>query len=401
MNSYAEYDARIGSIKWKEISMWKENRSVLLQLKNNDRNLTRLKVGGDCHWESDYVFYNKNEDLGWLGYYMRKNSRLKELTFLRERVPNAQFSLFFQGLAANTSLESIHFRNHCDCGVIPREVHPRMSQFFASRRNLLHVAFVCGCVADEELEALAPSLENMSQLKSLCLLRNPLITARGYQVLLTLLRSPASSLENLDISDNNAGDAVAIMFANALASNCKLQTLKLDRNNLTTRGLTPFSQLLCDTTSIEATFLSNHTLTSLGFLGAQRTLPDQESRLALLHLNRYADKKEIARIKILRHHPVLDLPPALEWGFKVLPLAVDWLERGPVLLEFADDVDRRKLRTIHHFVRKFPEEYFEACRLPVSRKRSNPTFPREQQGHAAEGRKRAYRALVPARNTAT
>ena len=105
-----------------------------------------------------------------------------------------------------------------------------------------------------------------------------------------------------------------------------MHILYLDNNpSITHIGWQAFSKVLCDTTSVNATFLSNHTLRSLG-LNANEI----EVIGPLLELNERNDKKEIATIKILQTHDDFDMLPFFEWEFKCLPMVLGWLERASV-----------------------------------------------------------------------
>ena len=82
----------------------------------------------------------------------------------------------------------------------------------------------------------------------------------------------------------------------------------------------------------------------------------------LLRLNRRDDKKEVATIKILQSHDDFDLLPFFEWEFKVLPLALHWLERASgyeMPDDFEPNIERRKLSSIYQFVRGMPLLYVE------------------------------------------
>ena len=54
--------------------------------------------------------------------------------------------------------------------------------------------------------------------------------------------------------------------------------------------------------------------------------------------------------------------PFFEWEFKVLPIAVNWLERASgyqMPRGFEPNIERRKLSTIYQFVRGMPVLYVE------------------------------------------
>ena len=131
-----------------------------------------------------------------------------------------------------------------------------------------------------------------------------------------------------------------------------------DNTSITAVGWQAFSKLLCDTTSINATFLSNHTLYHLGGIrdDARGVI------LPLLALNYRDDKKEVATIKILQNHNDFDMLPFFEWEFKVLPLVLSWFERASVFempRGFEPNIEKRKLSTIYQFVRGMPLLYVE------------------------------------------
>ena len=87
---------------------------------------------------------------------------------------------------------------------------------------------------------------------------------RGWERLSTLLEVPDSNLIKIDLSANNLGDEGALIFANAMVVNSKLKDLDLtDCDGITEVGWAHFSRLLCDTSSISKTYLSNHTLREL------------------------------------------------------------------------------------------------------------------------------------------
>jgi len=176
------------------------------------------------------------------------------------------------------------------------------------------------------------------------------------------LESPDSNLKDLNLRYNNLGDGGALIFANALRGNYKLKYLDLS-GGISREGWTPFSKLLCDTSSVNNTYLSNHTLGCLG-MGMTHLMP-----IGIqfnLSLNRdIEDKGQIAMIKILRHHSHINVQPFFEWEFKVLPLVVDWLEKADNCTNgFHEQITKMKLSCMYEFVREFPMLYIE----PVTRK---------------------------------
>ena len=213
-------------------------------------------------------------------------------------------------------------------------------------------------INDEGIEALVLALRSCSCLQSLNICASPSITTRGWQRFATILESPNSNnLESISIASNNVDDEAAATFANALMNNRKLEELILNYNPITNIGWLAFSKVLCNTSSVNATFLSNHTLC---FLGDE--VNDHAIIGPLLDLNERDDEEEVVMIKILQKHIDFDMLPFFEWEFKVLPLALSWLERASeyeMPEDFEPNIEERKLSIIYQFVRGMPVLYVE------------------------------------------
>ena len=212
-------------------------------------------------------------------------------------------------------------------------------------------------INDDGIEALVPALATCSRLESMNICESPSITTRGWQRFATILESPNSNnLESISIASNNVDDEAVATFANALANNCRLK--QLINPAISTRGWLAFSKVLCNTSSVNTTFLSNHTLWYMGV----EVYENEETIGPLLHLNYRTNKNEVATIKILQNHNDFDMLPFFEWEFKVLPMALSWLERASEYQMpegFEPNIEERKLSTIYQFVRGLPVLYVE------------------------------------------
>ena len=173
------------------------------------------------------------------------------------------------------------------------------------------------------------------------------------QSLAALLEHPHCNLDRVYLSNNNIGDEGAIIFANALASNRNLKTLNLYRNDITAEGWSCFSKVLCDTSSVNNTFLSNHTLEKLSSSNHARNVD------SLLALNGSSeDKNQVAMKKIINRHQHFDMHPFFEWDLKVLPLAIRWFERARfIYVNNEAGIDKRKLDVIYQFIHAMPEVF--------------------------------------------
>ena len=132
---------------------------------------------------------------------------------------------------------------------------------------------------------------------------------------------------------------------------------------ITPEGYLPFSNLLCDTSSVNKTYLSNHTLRYLDS-GDEFRLPSPELPVNVisnlfLNANR-EDKRQLAMDKILQHHTIFDVRPFFEWEFKVLPLLIHWFTKAADFTnDFDEQINRMKLSSIYAFIMEFPILYIE------------------------------------------
>ena len=455
------YDALSSTIKFEDITSSKKNQDTLRRLKEND--VDKLYIcDQDQIRDEDIDFCPINgEELGWLGYYIGKNTTLDTLVICTTPSPscNAGVEDFRRGLGRNNSIQSIVFcrdlsdgqvfrmldilfRNNnltemvmedCDLGpegirqlslalrgfdtslkrinlatyeigdgqsmdiIAALHTHPQLEHLDLAMMNIGRSS--CTALADllrnttQHLQTLNLSLNNIddegiealtdaisgSQLQVLDLSsqglisNNRTITAKGWKTLSTLLETPDSNLIEIDLSANNVDDEGALFFANALRGNCTLQKLDLSYCGITNEGWAHFSSLLCDTSSVSNTYLSNHSLKNLGF--RPHELPtDVHSYLTMNRTNE--DKGQLAMTKILQHHSHFNMQPFFEWEFKVLPLMINWLEKARAgTSNFEEKIDRMKLSITYDFVREFPMLYIE----PVTRKEIEECDAMEEQ----------------------
>ena len=217
-------------------------------------------------------------------------------------------------------------------------------------------------IDDEGVNVLVNALTNVKTLQELDLRSNRLITLNAWKRVATLLELPDTKLEKLSIANSDIGDDEAIVFATALANNTTLKTLSLSFSRITEDGWAHFSRLLCDTSSVNNTYLSNHTLTCFGSNEGQSVGVD-----FALGTNNMADKQRVAMIKILHAHNHFNMQPFFEWEFKVLPLMFEWFEKVAAYCTSAFEIrkiNKMRLATTFDFIKEFPMLYIE----PVTRK---------------------------------
>ncbi|EJK66341.1 hypothetical protein THAOC_12749 [Thalassiosira oceanica] len=166
----------------------------------------------------------------------------------------------------------------------------------------------------------------------------------GTRVIASSLANPECRLEYLYLSQSNIGDDGTAILADSLRNNQSLVLISLGNNNITERGWNAILSILCDTSSINATYNSNHTLQDLD--GYDVLIPQDVEMM--LHLNQGKDKRRVAANKILQSHRYLDMRPLFGMELGLLPYVVAWLEH------FAKSRPDLKLSSIFEFVRAMP-----------------------------------------------
>ena len=203
----------------------------------------------------------------------------------------------------------------------------------------------CSNIDDAGISSLVIALSNASSLSSLHLATNRSITSVGWMELSTLLQYPGSNLKILFIPDNGINEEVAVSFANALSNNTSLKTLALfgflgtPISSISSRGIEVIGNLLCDKSSIESIYSSNHTLQQLYWSDIHL----HTDLMSFFKLNQNDNKAEVARQKILQYHfsngdnNIQDL---VDMSLNVIPHAIAWVGR--------DDTARSLLYRLIH-----------------------------------------------------
>ena len=185
--------------------------------------------------------------------------------------------------------------------------------------------------SDEAMTHLSNALANNCVLRHLNLGRNDEITISGWKAFAAVLQHPNSALETVHLDRNHIDDNVLVTLANSLMHSTVLKELfldDLDRSIITVTGWDAFSNALCNKTSIDATFNSNHTLQR--FFHQERHEAQLPTYLILLlRLNRELTKVEAARWKILQVHfsGAFNMQPFIDMDLKALPHAIAWMAK--------------------------------------------------------------------------
>ena len=132
-------------------------------------------------------------------------------------------------------------------------------------------------------------------------------------------------------------------------------------------------QMVCDTSSVSATYNSNHTLFRVNNRHWDESIRDRTDLGALLQLNNITNKDHVAKRKILKYHPNIDMVPLFDWNkegggerdLKALPYVIAWFERAQVVEEDGDSygIANKKLSAIYQFAKALPLLFVPATQL--------------------------------------
>ena len=252
-------------------------------------------------------------------------------------------------------------------------------------RNMKTIRIKSIGITDKGMKELVSAVRGNSNLQTLTIIRGHRgpnrIGMRGCNALANLLRDPESKLSHVSLAHNMINDGCVKILAYALRKNKTLRILKLNQNpDITAAGFLALAKVLCNPSSINATYLSNHTL--MGLESEGQTMQNIPSILRKwLKMNKRTNMKKIAMGKILCYHKHLSMKPFFEWDLKMLPIAIKWFDTAMSLFKRVDSLQRirkRKLSSTYEFVRMFPMFF-----VPVPPK---------------HGRKRKHNMLTRSRN---
>ena len=216
-------------------------------------------------------------------------------------------------------------------------------------------------IGDAGIAALASGLTAANaNLERLDLSENRFSTA-GIRSLSALLQSQSTTLKDLSLDSIQVDDEGISILADALTNNTKLQ--RLDFEIAASSNVSPFSKLLCDTSSINNIYLSNHTLQSSCWYDGWA---ESDFCWKYLDLNRrrqnleLEDRGLIPMIKILIHYPDLaEMEPFYQWKLKFLPMIVDWFWEASGTRGYFDEsvevFQRREVSAVYRFIRGVPQ----------------------------------------------
>lgn len=215
--------------------------------------------------------------------------------------------------------------------------------------------------------------------------------------LATVFQSPHSTLERLDLRWNrNYGEHIQrtlALLAMSLATNGKLEELLLyckfyrrilnsDSRAAVIARWAAFIPVLCNESSIAATYNSNHTLKKL--VDNEEDLPDDLRKL--LCLNNENSKSQAARLKIIQTHFSKGFisPPFVDMERNLMPHALAWMGREGTVDETTD--------SFYQFVKSVPNLFEFAMhgkeprkRIPAMNSDEESLFSTDDEAEKAKG----------------
>mmetsp|Transcript_14965 Transcript_14965/g.31719 ORF Transcript_14965/g.31719 Transcript_14965/m.31719 type:complete len:431 (+) Transcript_14965:90-1382(+) len=312
--------------------------SLVICSTTNDINDKGAKALGKCLERSKSLTHfkiiknTKISKKGWGSLFdsclTSTHCKLSHLSLFESRIDDDSAMLLAEALRKNTSIKTL------DLGKIP-----------IKRAGWDHIFSFLKCpdctVEDLRLHhnrldssataALASSLAHNRTLKRLSLKHNyGWISSEWFTAFSSLLQSSNCGLEELNLSGISIDDKSVVALAWSLAKNQRLKRLLIGDAyfNMGDDAVSALSQLLCNKSSIMATYNSNHTLQQFtGHLSHYKVQP-------FLQLNRDLNKCVIRRRKILMAHfdvqersGRINVQPFVDVELGVLPYAIAWMAK--------------------------------------------------------------------------
>lgn len=380
------------------------SQETLLRVENNDDALTNLVMNNVDNVEG--------LDFNRLGRAIATNTNITKLDIALDYITDTGTE-FYEGLKQNTSIDKLniyYYEHDRDVNGVGRKI---LQAYQENNNHLIAINFLYANLHNEEATQIATTLQCCTNLKTINLyqcdltadqllpmieamrglrsleqlfLNNNNIGNVGCEALGTLLlKDPNCNISKLQINRNGIGNEGVISLVNNLANNTKLKALALYNNPIDGGSVEDvFAKILCNTTSINATYSSNHTLelVECDYLNRREVLG------YLFGMNKGTNKRNVAIKKILRHHPDIDMEPLFgwdmdgEWSLKALPCVIDWCERACAVKvggftespAFVQELERdlfgrRTLSAIYKFARAMPLRFVPADHVKMHDKK--------------------------------
>ena len=367
------------------------SQKTLREIEQNGSTLTKLLLGDGIQMAGRSFYSSNSDDYARLCTSIQRNTHLSELAVILNHISlHATDQIFFDGLRHNTSITCLELLcgHYGDLGNINgRAGHQILRAYQENNTHLTSIrieqadlrnggvrvitttlrnsiTLTLNNINVEQLILVVEAIREHTSLENLDLIGNAIGNA-GCEILVTLIEDPTCNLRKLELEDNGIGNEGAIIFANSIQNNTKLKELDLCNNPINTNDVQGvFSGVLCNKSSINDTYSSNHTLERLYlpqvYSGNVQVRP-------LLKLNTGTNKSHVAIKKIIKYHPNINMEPLFKWNLegegerdlKALPYVLAWFERAVEAV--ADDeegeaynIGEQKLSAMYQFAKALP-----------------------------------------------
>ena len=336
------------------------SKETLSRVEQNDSRLTCLIL--DTPWETDprWGYYlgcfnsNLEDDYLVLGKHIENNTHITELR-INLRIMREQN--FLENLVRNSSINNVMLVDSIDNGLWRSILGVYQHNNNLTCLDLVNISCHDNAIADtikcctklrkftmrgcnitgEQLVQLVENIKGHS-LEILYFYNNNIGNV-GCDTFATLLKDPKCNLHTLDLKNNRISNEGVIALVDSLVKNTKLKKLDLCGNPINNSVVEDsISRLLCNTSSINSIYASNHTLEKI--LLSDWNPEEQLSSLLCLNGDKFvASKMQVAIKKILIYHPNIDMEPLYdwdsegEWTLKALPYVIDWFERAKEVVD--------------------------------------------------------------------
>ena len=265
-------------------------------------------------------------------------SKLQELQLKYTRLGNDEVGLIClrKALAMNTTLRNLSlFFGDDDTSL---EVWQRITECLTNpNAKLEELVLSSNDIADAEMISLGDALADNQTLKILDMagFKSDSITSEGWQGLSNCPTNPKSALEEVYIRYCTIDEEGIESIIVALDGNTRLKELAItsehyiDEDSRTWWYL--LDTILCDKTSIDRTFSSNHTLDYIEITSDYEDDSHPEHICSPLNANKNEDKSEVARQKILQYHfpgGCTNIHIFTRMSESVLVYAMEWMGRN-------------------------------------------------------------------------
>jgi len=245
----------------------------LRKVEANDISFKSLLIGIEGYTDDDY---------SRLGRAIGRNTHLSSLQVYPADILLTTTNIqFFDGLRQNASIDKLFFHCHGrDIGEISYailnvyEEKSNLADLHIDSTNLQDVVPLCTMmrhctnllkiklsecsITDEQLKSIVEATRGHNLL-SLHLPRNRIGNV-GCETIATLLRDNNCNLQSLSLSHNPLSNDGVIAITSSLANNTKLEELYIENTANDAKVVKDaVSELLCNTSSINDTYHSNHT----------------------------------------------------------------------------------------------------------------------------------------------